>query len=121
MNKTQSTTFAKTVSQKLNNKFPNLKFKLQDGSVNPDSTYEFDQFSSFQNEIYNLTRESEDKPNRTIKFKFMIIDDKYFYYYVTDIVQAINHSIIKFDVITDETKVKGGKISLNQFDKKLSL
>lgn len=38
MNKTQSTTFAKTVSQKLNNKFQNLKFKLQDGSVNPDST-----------------------------------------------------------------------------------
>lgn len=30
--------------------------------------------------MYNLTRESEDKPNRTIKFKFMIIDDLYFYY-----------------------------------------
>lgn len=35
--------------------------------------------------------------------------------------QAINHSVIKFDVQTDETKVKGGKISLNQFDKKVSL
>lgn len=121
MEKNKSTIFAKTVAQKLNNKYKNLNFSQQDGSIAADVTYEFDSNNTFQNEIYNLTKESDDKQDITVKFKFMVIDNTYFYYYVTDILQAINHSIIKFDVQTDQTKVDGGKISFNQFDKKVTL
>lgn len=51
----------------------------------------------------------------------MIIDDTQFQQQVTDIIQAINHCVVKFEVKTDESKVKGGKLTINEFSKAVSL